>query len=157
MLLRLTESATELSKMSSVTSQWLHVNAVDSGWHSFVLTCLGLYLVSNCHIVQMPTPPPLFTLVNATVTSGSKISLSYFYTFYGRKRQTYLLKNSRTAFSPPAYTSSKLTKGMKRVTVKEPPWFGRAIIMNSSLGQMCRWLVAIRCCKKIYHFIVAIS
>ena len=54
MLLHVMESAKVLTKVSSITLQWLHVQCT---WHWLAQCCLDLYLDLNCHVVQRPAPP----------------------------------------------------------------------------------------------------
>ena len=66
----------------AITSNWVCHRAFQSVIRHFIVTsckcswqwlahcCLGLYLISNCHGVQMPAHPPLSILANAAVKSS---------------------------------------------------------------------------------------
>ena len=63
----------------AITSNWVCCRSFQSVIHLFIVTlykcswqwlakcCVGLYLVSSCHGVQMPADPPIATLANATL------------------------------------------------------------------------------------------
>ena len=46
------------------------VTSCKCSWQWLAQCCLGFYLISNCHGVQMPAHPPLSTLANAIVASS---------------------------------------------------------------------------------------
>ena len=62
-----------LSLPQSFPKWYIHhfkVTACKCSWQWLALCCLGLYLVSNCHCVQMAAHPPLSTLANAAMASS---------------------------------------------------------------------------------------